>query len=156
MRCGAKTQTHPRKDPNKVFFLQSAAVFQQALSLSTQSENCIGLHLYTVMVLKIKVYTHRRELQAFLRLINEEFWLASHPDNGAEPVHTVEDDVGVVHTADRSSTTSLSGGLAHTQLYYGPSTEKVNSDEALASPHRPPPPHVASPQTERKTMKPKR
>lgn len=52
----------------------------------------------------------------FLRLTNEEFWLASHPDNGAEPVHTVGGDIGVVHTADSSSSTGLSGGLAHTQL----------------------------------------
>lgn len=103
------------------------------------------------MVLKIKVSTNRQELQASLRLINEEFWLASHPDNGAEPVHTVGGDIGVVHTADSSSTTSLSGGLAHTQLQYSPSMEKVNSDEALASPTQ----HVVSPQTERKTMKPK-
>lgn len=68
------------------------------------------------MVLKIKVSTNRQELQAFLRLINKEFWLASHPDNGAEPIHTVGGDTGAVHTTDRSSTTSLSGGLAHTQL----------------------------------------
>lgn len=68
------------------------------------------------MVLKIKVSTDRQALQPFLRLMNEEFWLASQPDNGVEPVRTVGGDIGVVHTADSSSTTSLSGGLAHTQL----------------------------------------
>lgn len=52
----------------------------------------------------------------FLRLMNEEFWLASHPDNGAEPVRTAGGDIGVVRVADSSSTTDLSGGLAHTQL----------------------------------------
>ena len=67
------------------------------------------------MVLKIKVSTDRQALQPFLRLMNEEFWLASQPDNGAEPVRTVGGDIGVVHTAS-GSTTSLSGGLAHTQL----------------------------------------
>lgn len=52
----------------------------------------------------------------FLRLMSEEFWLASHPDNGAEPVRTAGGGIGVVHTADSGSTTRLSGGLAHTQL----------------------------------------
>lgn len=83
--------------------------------------------------------------------MNDEFWLASHPDNGAEPVRSAGGDIGVVRTADSSSTTNLSGGLAHTQLQYSPSMEKINSDEALASPTQ----RVVSPQTERKTMKPK-
>lgn len=48
--------------------------------------------------------------------MKEEFWLASHPDNGAEPVRTAGGDTGVVHTADSSSTTGLGGGLAHTRL----------------------------------------
>lgn len=52
----------------------------------------------------------------FLWLAHKEFWLASHPDNGAEPVCTAGGDIGVVHTADSSSTTTLNGGLGHTQL----------------------------------------
>lgn len=52
----------------------------------------------------------------FLRLTHDKFWLASQPDNGAEPVRTAGGDIGVVRTADSSSTASLSGGLAHTQL----------------------------------------
>ena len=59
---------------------------------------------------------HSASVAGFLQLTHKEFWFASHPDNGAEPVHTTGGDIGVVHTADSSSTTSLSGGLAHTQL----------------------------------------
>lgn len=56
------------------------------------------------------------DIAGFLWFAHEEFWLASHPDNGAEPVCAAGGDIGVVHTADSSSTTALSGGLAHTQL----------------------------------------
>lgn len=112
--CREKMKMHPRRDLSKVSSLAECS------SISTNIQHIEWqlhrLHLYTLMVLKIKVSTNRQELQASLRLINEEFWLASHPDNGAEPVHTVGGDIGVVHTADSSSTTSLSGGLAHTQL----------------------------------------
>ncbi len=69
--------------------------------------------------------------------MNEEFWLASHPDNGAEPVHTVGGDIGVVHTAGalalHSCRRSLSGsgagtphammmGIGTTMVKLGPAT----------------------------------
>lgn len=63
-----------------------------------------------------KSISQSASVAGFLRLMKEEFWLASHPDNGAEPVRTAGGDTGVVHTADSSSTTGLGGGLAHTRL----------------------------------------
>lgn len=58
----------------------------------------------------------RQVLRAFSRRAREESWLASHPDNGAEPVRAAGGEIGVAHAADSSSATSLNGGPAHTQL----------------------------------------
>lgn len=62
-----------------------------------------------------------------------------------------EADAAVACTADSASMNRRSaGGLAHTQLSYSPSMEKVNSEDAFA--HTPPtPPHAARrPTTDRK------
>lgn len=110
-----RRRVYPRLDLKE--FLHFWGSLCSSISANTQHKvwQRDQLHLYTLMVLKIKVSTDRQALQPFLRLMNEEFWLASQPDNGAEPVRTVGGDIGVVHTAS-GSTTSLSGGLAHTQL----------------------------------------
>lgn len=97
----------PNESQNKYFFLHFQ--MQQYRQLTSVPS------VYTRSA-KDKSISPRAGVTAFLWRAHKEFWLASHPDNGAEPVCTAGGDIGVVHSADSSSTTSLSGGLAHTQL----------------------------------------
>lgn len=69
------------------------------------------------MVQWMKASTYQQALQAFVRLTQEEFWSASHPDNGPEPVRTAGGNIGAVHAADSSSTgPSHRGSGPHTAL----------------------------------------
>lgn len=110
--------------------LKWSAKTESNKSCEMQSKNfdCIPKEIYTTCATAAwvtSVYAHGAEdesiykstsVTGFLRLTHDTFWLASHPDNGAEPVCAAGGDIGVVHTADSSSTAGLSGGLAHTQL----------------------------------------
>lgn len=72
--------------------------------------------VYTQCAVDKSIY-QSASVTGFLLLTHEEFWLASHPDNGAEPVHAAGGDIGVVHTADSSFTDrSHRGSGPHTAL----------------------------------------